>query len=193
MNNIDKEAVGKRIKALRTQKGLTMEKFGELFEPPASKSIVSRWERGKTLPSSERIKKISDIYDISTHYLLYGEHALTDFKHDQNNVAEKLKNEEDSIEVALEIFDFMSSSVKNQNIIYIEKNFNGIDLHKSSIEQINLLKQAIEINKKKVDEKILSHINKILKILIMTSNNDKSKVFKKMLLDQLKSIEKEIN
>lgn len=193
MNNIDKEAVGKRIKALRTQKGLTMEKFGELFEPPASKSIVSRWERGKTLPSSERIKKISDIYHISTHYLLYGEHALTDFKHDQNNVAEKLKNEEDSIEVALEIFDFMSSSEKNQNIIYIEKNFNGIDLHKSSIEQINLLKQAIEINKKNVDEKILSHINKILKILIMTSNNDKSKVFKKMLLDQLKSIEKEIN
>lgn len=75
MNNdkIDKKAVGKRIKALRTQKGLTMEQFGGLFSPPASKSIVSRWEKGQSIPSNDRIKKISEEYNLPTFSLLYGE------------------------------------------------------------------------------------------------------------------------
>lgn len=72
MNELNKEEIGQRIKALRTQNGLTMEQFGEIFEPPASKSIVSRWEKGKSIPSNERIQKIADEYNISTFYLLYG-------------------------------------------------------------------------------------------------------------------------
>lgn len=78
MDKTQKIEIGKRIKALRTQKGMTMQKFGELFDPPASKSIVSRWESGKSVPSNERIKTISNNLKISTQYLLNGELSLED-------------------------------------------------------------------------------------------------------------------
>lgn len=63
---------GERIRSLRTSRGMTLEQFGELFDPPASKSIVSRWEAGKSIPSNERLKNLSDKFKISTNYLLYG-------------------------------------------------------------------------------------------------------------------------
>lgn len=76
--SINKYEVGKRIKGLRTSKGMTLEQFGELFNPPASKSIVSRWEAGKSIPSNERLKVISDKFEVTTIYLLYGKYMLRD-------------------------------------------------------------------------------------------------------------------
>lgn len=76
MSDLNKEEIGKRIKALRTQQGLTMEQFGEIFDPPASKSIVSRWEKGKSIPSNERLQTISNKYGISTFKILYGTESL---------------------------------------------------------------------------------------------------------------------
>lgn len=85
----DKEAVGKRIKQIRKDKGLTLEEFGQIIDG-AGKSIVSKWERGLTLPNTKRLKLIAKVggYD-SVYELLYGErnaviklainHALTDF------------------------------------------------------------------------------------------------------------------
>lgn len=76
--SLDKSKIGERIKSLRTSRGMTLEQFGELFYPPASKSIVSRWEAGKSMPSNERLKAISQHFSVSTMYLLYGERTLTD-------------------------------------------------------------------------------------------------------------------
>lgn len=76
--SIDKYEVGKRIKTLRLSKGMTLEQFGELFDPQASKSIVSRWESGKSMPSNERLRIISDELDISMRYLLYGEKTVAE-------------------------------------------------------------------------------------------------------------------
>lgn len=77
-DSLNKNEIGKRIKGLRTSRGMTLEQFGELFNPPASKSIVSRWEAGKSIPSNERLKVISHHFYVSTMYLLYGERTLTD-------------------------------------------------------------------------------------------------------------------
>ncbi len=52
---------GSEIKLVRMKKGLTMKEFGELFEPPASDSIVSRWERNVSRPSPKRMKKIMEL------------------------------------------------------------------------------------------------------------------------------------
>ena len=43
MYSYNKEEVGKRIKSIRQQKGLTQESFGELFG--ASKGNVATWEK----------------------------------------------------------------------------------------------------------------------------------------------------
>lgn len=67
--------VGQRIKFIRQKLGLTMEEFGELFEPKASKGVVSNWENNYNLPNNDRLKKIAELGKVSMGYLLNGEKA----------------------------------------------------------------------------------------------------------------------
>ena len=69
---INKKNVGLRIRSIRKDKGMTLDDFGDLLTPPASDSIVSRWERGISLPSNERNKQIAKEGNISVDELLYG-------------------------------------------------------------------------------------------------------------------------
>lgn len=66
---MDKQTVGKRIANIRKELGLTLEEFGKKVHD-ANKSIVSKWERGDTLPSNKRIKRIAEIGGTSTEELL---------------------------------------------------------------------------------------------------------------------------
>ncbi|WP_260852902.1 helix-turn-helix domain-containing protein [Staphylococcus epidermidis] len=58
---------------MRKDLGLTMEEFGKKFKHEAHKSIVSKWEKGLTKPSNERLKEIADLGKISVNQLLYGD------------------------------------------------------------------------------------------------------------------------
>lgn len=68
--NINKKAVGSRIKQIRLNKGYTLESFGKLFG--ASKGNVQQWENGISLPNKERLATISKIADMTVNELLYG-------------------------------------------------------------------------------------------------------------------------
>ena len=70
MKNINNEYVGARIREIRLARGMTLEEFGNLFS--ASKSIASRWEKGKSIPNNIRIKAIAEMANISVQELLYG-------------------------------------------------------------------------------------------------------------------------
>lgn len=74
----DKNKTASRIRKIRLSLGLTMKEFGKKFNPPASDSIVSRWERGVSLPSNDRLKRISEIANVSTTYLTTGEYTEYD-------------------------------------------------------------------------------------------------------------------
>ena len=71
-NNINKKAVGRRIKQLRISKGYTLEAFGKLDNLNASKSIVLRWENGTSLPNQSRLEIIAKLGDVTVNELLYG-------------------------------------------------------------------------------------------------------------------------
>lgn len=68
---VDKKILGQRIKAIRLDKGMTLEEFGKLFG--TSKSIVSRWESGISSPNPERLKAIAKVGDMTVSQLLQGE------------------------------------------------------------------------------------------------------------------------
>ena len=68
---VDKKILGQRIKAIRLDKGMTLEEFGKLFG--TSKSIVSRWESGISSPNPERLKTIAKVSDMTVSQLLHGE------------------------------------------------------------------------------------------------------------------------
>ncbi|MDT2759847.1 MULTISPECIES: helix-turn-helix domain-containing protein [Enterococcus] len=70
--DINKEEVGQRISIIRKKLGLTMDEFGRKING-ASKSNVSKWESGSSLPNNERLKKIAEEGEVSVAYLLAGE------------------------------------------------------------------------------------------------------------------------
>lgn len=73
MNNT---GIGKRIQAMRIERDLTMDMLvtdmNEKFHPdkPFSKSMISRWETGKTEPTLENAKYLSMYFDVSVDYLI---------------------------------------------------------------------------------------------------------------------------
>ena len=84
--NIDKKAVGERIREIRLRQGLTLVGFGEQF--CASKSNVQKWEIGVTLPSKKRMVKMCKIANITLNELLYG------YNFNLYDEVEKLSNKE---------------------------------------------------------------------------------------------------
>lgn len=75
---IDKKRVGKRIRDIRINQGLTLEKFGALVN--AKRSDVYRWEQGYHLPNKNRLKIIAMKGGIEVAQLLQsnGQEAIKD-------------------------------------------------------------------------------------------------------------------
>lgn len=73
--NVDKKALGQRIKSIRQSKGLTMEEFGKFFDN-ASKGVISNWEKGSNIPNNARLKMIAQFGGITVDELLYGNFQL---------------------------------------------------------------------------------------------------------------------
>lgn len=71
-DEIDKKQVGLRIKGIRLALGETAEKFGNRFDPPANRGLVSGWENGRYLPSPDRLKIIAELGEIPVPTLVYG-------------------------------------------------------------------------------------------------------------------------
>lgn len=67
---IDKKFVGWRIASIRDKHNKTLEEFGKLIDG-ATKSNVSKWEKGDVLPNRKRLKMIADYDGITVNELLY--------------------------------------------------------------------------------------------------------------------------
>lgn len=64
--------IGRRIRTIRENLGMTTEAFGDIFDPPASKGTISKWENGKYLPNNQRLVKIAELDNTTVDKLLYG-------------------------------------------------------------------------------------------------------------------------
>lgn len=62
---------GQRIFNIRKKRNLTQKDFGKIIGD-VERSLISRWEKGKTLPTRERLEKIAEIGETSVEYLLTG-------------------------------------------------------------------------------------------------------------------------
>lgn len=61
---------GERLKKLRTNKHMTQDELGEIFESPKAQSTVGTWERGVRQPSMEDLVRIAQFFNVSIDYLL---------------------------------------------------------------------------------------------------------------------------
>lgn len=65
------EDMGRKIKQIRLDLGKSQFEFGQLFDPPAPKSAVSRWEHGGS-PNKKRLKKIAELGNVPIDFLTDG-------------------------------------------------------------------------------------------------------------------------
>jgi len=57
-----------RIKQLRISKGVKQITFAN--DMGVAQSAISQWENGKSLPAPDKLKKISEYFNVSMEYLL---------------------------------------------------------------------------------------------------------------------------
>ena len=62
--------LGEKIMQLRQKQGLSQEAFGEKLG--VSRQAVSKWETGQAAPDIDKIIAMSEIFEVSTDYLLKG-------------------------------------------------------------------------------------------------------------------------
>jgi transcriptional regulator with XRE-family HTH domain len=67
--------VGKMIKEIRENAGLSQEEFAEKLA--ISRQAVSKWERGIALPDIENIMYISDLFNVSLDTIVKGDEKMT--------------------------------------------------------------------------------------------------------------------
>ena len=68
--------IGKNVKRLRQNKGITQEQLGEMLG--ISSQAVSKWENGSALPDITVLPKLADYFGISIDELMgYTLNALT--------------------------------------------------------------------------------------------------------------------
>ncbi|TEB06493.1 helix-turn-helix protein [Pelotomaculum schinkii] len=66
----DANYIGDKIKELRKERGWSQRLLGEKFSPPKSFTVISRWERGKVVPSTGHIREMAGIFQISTEVFI---------------------------------------------------------------------------------------------------------------------------
>ena len=65
---MDMKEIGKRIKEIRTEQGLSQQQFGSLLS--VSQDTVSLWENGKAVQTAEFLIALAQQFDVSVDYIL---------------------------------------------------------------------------------------------------------------------------
>lgn len=133
--NIDKIIVGQKIKKIRINKGLNQDEFGILIDN-AHKSLVSKWEKGMSLPNKNRLRLIAGIAKITVDELIFEDldlfyrdkfnQVLSYFKNiniaDINQLFNKWLNQykdvftyDDEIEIQITQHEFVERYLENLN------------------------------------------------------------------------------
>lgn len=133
--NIDKIIVGQKIKKIRINKGLNQDEFGILIDN-AHKSLVSKWEKGMSLPNKNRLRLIAGIAKITVDELIFEDldlfyrdkfnQVLSYFKNiniaDINQLFDKWLNQykdvftyDDEIEIQITQHEFVERYLENLN------------------------------------------------------------------------------
>ncbi len=88
---MDTKKIGKFLKELRNENGMTQEQLGERIG--VSNKTVSRWETGNYMPPVDCLNMLSDIYHISINEILSGERASGEefAKIAEQNITDTLK------------------------------------------------------------------------------------------------------
>lgn len=147
MDIINKEEIGIRIEEIRKQKKLSMQEFATLIGV-SGKSTVNEWEKGRSIPSEDTLKKIAYEGGVTINWLLYG--SLDNYF--LNILKENAINDDELYHAIIRYAEISTNLIEFQNAPFIYDNDGNLidpDLHpeiiKSQIDETIL--EIIEENK----------------------------------------------
>ncbi len=85
---MDQQKIGKFLKQLRKEKGLTQEQFAELFY--ISSRTVSRWETGSNMPDVDMLIELADFYRIDVREIIDGERKSENMDNEMKDTLKKV-------------------------------------------------------------------------------------------------------
>lgn len=87
---MDQKKIGRFLKELRNEKGLTQEQFAEKLN--VSSRTVSRWETGSNMPDISLLVEIAEFYDTNISEIINGERKSEKMNEEVKEVAETMSN-----------------------------------------------------------------------------------------------------
>lgn len=81
-----------KLRQLRKNKGLLQKDLSKMLG--VSLSLVGMWEIGKSVPTGDDVKRLANLFNVSTDYLLDNEDSKTIVKNDEvlKEVADKVND-----------------------------------------------------------------------------------------------------
>lgn len=87
-----------RVRHLRKEKHLTGDQLGKILG--ITKTGISYWENGKSVPDNEMLLKLADFFDVSIDYLLGNTNInKSNYYGDYDEVVEYLKDNPEYLEI----------------------------------------------------------------------------------------------
>lgn len=95
---MDLNRIGRFIFKLRTEKGLSQRNLAEMI--PVTRQAVSRWEQGKSLPDSQTLILLSEIFEVTIDELLAGKRNVEEIKSEITlNLVDEYNNKKKIIKI----------------------------------------------------------------------------------------------
>ena len=158
----EKIEIGERIRKIRRSLGLTLEEFAKEIDSTAKSGTVSNWETGKNTPNARRLKRISELGNVSIEYLERGGNSVP---HDLS-IAEIVKN------------------TKEDSTNTLNARLNDVDINNLNLVQTNFLNSAFLYINNSNDLKVYQ-LNDVLQKLLKVDRS-------KMTHDELKELKFEV-
>lgn len=121
--------IGERIRRLRREKDISQEQLGKMLN--VGKTTISNYETGYSSPDNETLKKLAEIFDCTTDYLL----GLSDIRNPADEIANAVKDEP-------ELADFWNLLRQREDLKLLFKQTKKLEPRE--IQQIIRIIKAIE-------------------------------------------------
>ncbi len=105
--------IGTRIKELRKKKGLNQSEIGEIIG--LTYSTVSSIESERCEPTSKVIMKLSELFEVSTDYLLFGIESEQIISENEQEILDVLREDKAMTEAVMKV-----TKIKKKAISYLE-------------------------------------------------------------------------
>ena len=105
-------SIGTRIKELRKKKGLNQSEIGEIIG--LTYSTVSSIESERCEPTSKVIMKLSELFEVSTDYLLFGVESEQIISENEHEILNVLRGDKDMTEAVMKV-----TKIKKKAISYL--------------------------------------------------------------------------